>query len=1050
MCQRPSVLLLLANLLFMTGPASAATLVVDVGGGGHFPAIGPALDAAAAGDTILVLAGTYTGPDNQDLDFAGKDLVVRSDSGPGVTIIDGEGSGRGFYFHTGVSAAAVVEGFTLTRLNVGRPFWIMSGDAPTIRDCVLIHNDLESGGGGGVLVLASSPTFINCVIAENSCPGQGGGVLIEGGAPTFTDCMIIGNRALGRGGGLLIANGAEASILGSTITGNRANLAETEFAGGGLLVTDAATLSLERTIIWGNRAYVGDDLYAFPGTTTNVACSDVDSTGFTGGGSIVYGQDNIYVDPHFCQPAHCREAPWTDGDYSLAANSPCLPENSPCGELIGAGAEGCATVVVWTGAAGTTAWEDPLNWSTLALPGPGDNVQLTLGNVVLASDAQIGWLIQCPENTSEPDTFRIAAGGLLELGIGLAHSRDIRTTTVLNDVATIETNASGITHESEGELDLPGSARFIMRGGYIQGRAELLLDGSFQYLGQGRGNIGTPFVNRGTGEGEPPSGLHIESGTLRLGNVYTSRGLTVIGAGASLQVDTLFVNEPGSTMEIAGNLTGTGQASNWSLWRIDTQDTSVIAPAVANHPDSGQIDLAAGIAQFQGLVANRGTVEVATGAALALAGTFDNEDEGVLYLTGDLTDGGLFTNVGLVQRSGPGASMVTAQLVNGLDPTTGDRGVLRIESGELDANTLDNSGRVVIAGGARLSLADDFSHNSYGLLAGSGTLNIAQAGFMNQGIVSPGFSPGTLHFGGDYTTTPDSRLFIELGGTEPGVGYDQLHVTGTAQLGGALHVDLSGGFVPQSGDTFRIITFASLALRESPFECLSGLQLPGGLYLAPVSLPGAFALVATDTMVANQQPVAMGDTFAVPLNTPTVLTPLANDSDPDEGDQDDLSLVSLHLGSTQGRAYVDPGAGTITYWPPKDFLGWHSFAYVVTDCRGAVDSALVLIEVAEMGLADPDPIPSIPCRLQAPAPNPSHPNTRLSYHVSRAGEVRIAVYDICGRQVQILADGHHPSGVHSVEWRGTDASGRPMASGIYLVRLETAAGTETRKMTLIR
>jgi hypothetical protein len=52
-------------------------------------------------------------------------------------------------------------------------------------------------------------------------------------------------------------------------------------------------------------------------------------------------------------------------------------------------------------------------------------------------------------------------------------------------------------------------------------------------------------------------------------------------------------------------------------------------------------------------------------------------------------------------------------------------------------------------------------------------------------------------------------LEIEIGGTLPGSGYDQLnHVIGggMAFLGGALEVTLWGGFIPAAGDQFEFLT----------------------------------------------------------------------------------------------------------------------------------------------------------------------------------------------------------------------------------------------------
>jgi hypothetical protein len=77
------------------------------------PTIQAGIDVASPGDTVLVAAGTYAGTGNRDLDFAGKDLVLRSQAGPATTIIDCAGSGRGFLFHTFETPASVIEGFTI-------------------------------------------------------------------------------------------------------------------------------------------------------------------------------------------------------------------------------------------------------------------------------------------------------------------------------------------------------------------------------------------------------------------------------------------------------------------------------------------------------------------------------------------------------------------------------------------------------------------------------------------------------------------------------------------------------------------------------------------------------------------------------------------------------------------------------------------------------------------------------------------------------------------------------------------------------------------------
>ncbi len=89
-------------------------------------------------------------------------------------------------------------------------------------------------------------------------------------------------------------------------------------------------------------------------------------------------------------------------------------------------------------------------------------------------------------------------------------------------------------------------------------------------------------------------------------------------------------------------------------------------------------------------------------------------------------------------------------------------------------------------------------------------------------------------------------------------------------------------------------------------------------------------------------------------------------------------------------------------------------------------------------------------RLLANRPNPFNPETEIHFEVAKAGPVHIAVYDVTGRRVAVLADGERGAGRHHVTWRGRDAGGRVVPSGAYYVRLETATGRDTRKVMLLK
>jgi hypothetical protein len=83
-------------------------------------------------------------------------------------------------------------------------------------------------------------------------------------------------------------------------------------------------------------------------------------------------------------------------------------------------------------------------------------------------------------------------------------------------------------------------------------------------------------------------------------------------------------------------------------------------------------------------------------------------------------------------------------------------------------------------------------------------------------------------------------------------------------------------------------------------------------------------------------------------------------------------------------------------------------------------------------------------------PNPFNPRTEIRFRQAAAGPTRLAVYDAGGRLIRVLADGRFAAGEHRLIWDGADAEGRPVASGVYLYRLEMGALEATRKMTLLR
>jgi YVTN family beta-propeller protein len=82
-------------------------------------------------------------------------------------------------------------------------------------------------------------------------------------------------------------------------------------------------------------------------------------------------------------------------------------------------------------------------------------------------------------------------------------------------------------------------------------------------------------------------------------------------------------------------------------------------------------------------------------------------------------------------------------------------------------------------------------------------------------------------------------------------------------------------------------------------------------------------------------------------------------------------------------------------------------------------------------------------------PNPFNPKTTVSYHLPEAAEVELAVYDVAGRRVVVLASGVREAGDHAATWDGK-VDGHPAATGVYFVRLTAGGSMRTIKAALLK
>ncbi len=96
------------------------------------------------------------------------------------------------------------------------------------------------------------------------------------------------------------------------------------------------------------------------------------------------------------------------------------------------------------------------------------------------------------------------------------------------------------------------------------------------------------------------------------------------------------------------------------------------------------------------------------------------------------------------------------------------------------------------------------------------------------------------------------------------------------------------------------------------------------------------------------------------------------------------------------------------------------------------------------------PIPEQGLRLDAPRPNPFNPSTTIQFVLHRAAATSVSIFDVKGRLIQTLIDGHRGAGEHTVRWNGRDDDGRDVASGVYFIHLHSGSESGTGRIVLIR
>ena len=466
------------------------------------------------------------------------------------------------------------------------------------------------------------------------------------------------------------------------------------------------------------------------------------------------------------------------------------------------------------------------NYATLTI----DN-DIQVGQQTLTSNIQLGG------SDSNQNNFHVVKSGSGHLVIQSLNNTYTGNTTIRSGTFEISSDSrlgNGVYASSiinDGKFFYNGNLDQTISGS-ISGSGELVKNNTSSLILTGNNTYtGITYVNGGS---------LVASTRSVIGDIHNYRTVTfaqdfdgtyagsMSGTGAFIKTGTgaLTLASPnsytGGTTVTAGSLIGTtisvqGNILNNALVTFDQSFDGTFTGSISGNGSlvklgSGTLTLATANSYTGGTVVTAGGL---TGTTDSLQGNILNNALVTFDQSFDGTFAGLIAGNGSINKSGSGKVTIlyAAPTIN-----------TNVSNGDLNVNGVLASPLITV--------------ENNGALSGSGLII---GNVMNQGLVSPGNSPGVLTILGNYTQSSGATLRIEIADYS---NYDMLVVGGKVSLGGGLQVIPSQSLAMQYGDRFDIIfadqitgDFESIAFQSETFRArFVNFGTIGALLITPADL----------------------------------------------------------------------------------------------------------------------------------------------------------------------------------------------------------------------
>ncbi len=351
-----------------------------------------------------------------------------------------------------------------------------------------------------------------------------------------------------------------------------------------------------------------------------------------------------------------------------------------------------------------------------------------------------------------------------------AHAVPTGTLTMLGEMKVL---AGSEGSDIRPDLNLQGARTFNVEMGTAPAWdlriTGVVSNGSVMKTGAGRmrlENIGSTYAG----------GTVIHGGTI-IAAVDASLGAASGGLsfdGGVLSVDGTVFLTTGRSISWGANGGGFEVSNAGGTLTLATQ--SLTGPGALTKLGPGKLALVAPQSYTGGTTVAAGTLQ---GNSQSLQGNIVNNGTLIFNQQSDGTYAGNINGTGALNKSGAGSLLLSG--VNAYDGAT----------------TISD-GALVVAGAASIE-SPNIIVEAIGRLGGNGDLI---GNVQNSGLISPGASTGALHVDGDYSQNAAGELLIEAAA---GSSFDQLLVTGEAELAGSLRVALLDDFIPAAGSLFEVL-----------------------------------------------------------------------------------------------------------------------------------------------------------------------------------------------------------------------------------------------------